>query len=84
MLSRETPSQRNKTLPLKKNNQMRSASKIKISRKGLPKDFFNSCLEQSFMRSNKVRCKTQSYNSELEETSYFRHSETLSPRRETR
>jgi hypothetical protein len=63
MRSRETPSQRNKTLPLKKNSEMRSANRIKISRKGLPKDFFNSCLEQSFMRSNKTRCKTQSYSS---------------------
>lgn len=63
MIPRETPSQRNKTLPLKKSSQMRSLNKIKISRKGLPKDFFSSYLEQSFIRSNKIRCKTQCYNS---------------------
>ena len=53
MQARESaPEQRSKTLPLKKNQQIRSANKIKISKKGLPKDFFSNCLEKSSVRSN--------------------------------
>lgn len=47
---------RNKTLPLKSPQESRSANKIKISTKGLPKDFFH---QDILFPKPKTRCKTQ-------------------------
>lgn len=49
---------RTRTLPLKDKCQSGSASKIKISTKGLPKDFFHPQL----FKSIKMRCHTQQSN----------------------
>ncbi len=68
---------RNKTLPLKSTSQVRSANKIKISMKGLPKDFFHHDQQQHFLRP--IRIRTEPNHSELAETSYFQQ-QTLSPR----
>jgi hypothetical protein len=67
---------RNKTLPLKSVSQVRSANKIKISMKGLPRDFFHHEQHQHFLRP--LRMKTEPNQSDLAETSYFQ--QPISPR----
>jgi hypothetical protein len=52
---------RNRTLPLKTSREVRSASKIKISMKGLPKDFFSQDIKEYFI-GKKIRCKTDTSN----------------------